>query len=206
MIQLDFKKDFKAIYNPSPKAPTIVEVPTMQFLMIDGKGDPNNSAEYTAAVESLYSLSFPMKIALKKQDVVDYSVGPLEGQWWVADGTPVSYTDRTNWRWTMMIMQPPQVTAEYFEQTRQAALKKKPELPLAQVRLESLTEGLVAQIIHFGPYSAEPPTVDKLHSFIEMQGYHPRAHSHHHEVYLSDPRRVEPDKLKTILRQPIEKI
>ena len=197
--KVDFKRELRELYGP-PRTASLVQVPELSFLMVDGHGDPNTSAEYREAVSALFSVSYAARFALKRSGVIDYGVMPLEGLWWVPDISEFSIEDKTAWDWTAMIMQPGEVTDPVLENARQAAAKK--ELPaLERLRLERFTEGLSAQVLHVGPYSAEGPTIARLHEFIAAQGYE-RA-GKHHEIYLSDPGRAAPEKLKTIIRQPV---
>ncbi len=201
MLKLDFKRDFKQLYSPSAKDAGLVEVPKLNFLMIDGTGDPNTATEYKAAVEALYSLAYTLKFMLKKAEVLDYGVPSLEGLWWTEKIEEFSLDDKSNWLWTMMIMQPEQITLDLVEQARNQAEKKKNLTELTQIRFETFDEGLAAQIMHLGPYANEAPTVEKLHKFITENGYSFRGK--HHEIYLSDPNRSAPENMKTIIRQPI---
>jgi hypothetical protein len=201
MPTIDYKKELKQLYAPSAKAPALVEVPPLNFLMIDGQGDPNTTPEYAAAVETLYALAYALKFMVKRGSAaIDYTVMPLEGLWW---GTGVDWSDadqRGGWQWTMMIMQPEHITPGLFEQALAETRKKKPALALDRVRFERYDEGLAAQIMHLGPYAAEGPTIARLHAFIEQQGRVLRGK--HHEIYLGDPRKTTPDKLRTVIRQP----
>jgi hypothetical protein len=197
--KMDWKKDLKSLYYP-PADPVVVEVPPMNYLMLDGHGDPNHSEHYQAVVEALFSLAYTLKFALKKAEGLDYAVYPAEGLWWVTDMRNFSVDNKENWDWTMMIAQPPMVTAAWVEQARREAIKKKGLALLEQVRFETYTEGCCAQVMHTGPYSAEGPTVDRLHAFIAAQGG--ALAGKHHEIYLSDVRRTAPEKLKTVIRQP----
>ncbi|MDX2007578.1 MAG: GyrI-like domain-containing protein [Meiothermus sp.] len=184
--------------------PEWVEVPAAQFLMIDGQGDPNTSEGYHQALEALYALAYGLKFALKKAGGQDYKVGPLEGLWWAEDMAEFGLERKGDWRWTMMIAQPAAVTPERLEQLR-GELRRKKHLPaLDKVRLEPFCEGHAAQVLHLGPYSAEGPTVQKLHGFIHAGGcrFDGRVQKHH-EIYLGDPRKSRPDRLKTVLRQPV---
>lgn len=197
--KIDFKRELRECYTAKP-APAIVEVPELPFLMIDGHGDPNTCRDYREAVSALHSVSYAAKFALKRDDILDYSVMPLEGLWWVPDMSTFTTKDKSAWDWTMMIMQPDAVTLEVFEQAAVKVAKK--SLPaLERVRLERFAEGPAAQVMHRGPYSTEGPTIAALHAFIAEQGRE-RA-GKHHEIYLSDPRRSAPEKIKTILRQPL---
>lgn len=203
MLQLDLKKQYKQLFNPPAKEPVLVEVPELQYLMLDGAGDPNNTVEYQPKVEALFSLAYTLKFMLKKAGMVDYSVTSLEGLWWVEDYSEFSLAERSNWLWTLLILQPEQVTAALLaEAAREVERKKGLEL-VHRVRLENLDEGLAAQVMHLGPYAAEGPTVKRLHDFIAQNGY--ELTGKHHEIYLSDPRRVEPEKMKTVIRQPVKR-
>ncbi len=201
--KIDLVREFKEPYAPG-REPATVEVPVFSFLMVDGHGDPNVAPGYGHAVEALYSVSYTLKFALKRgPEGLDYRVMPLEGLWWVPDMSAFTIEDKSAWDWTMMIRQPEQVDEDLFEQALAKATRKK-ELPAANLlRLERFAEGLAAQVMHIGPYSAEGPTIQRLHAFIADQGYE-RA-GKHHEIYLSDPRRAAPGKMKTVLRQPMAK-
>lgn len=201
--KIDLKKQFKQLYGPSAREAMMVEVPEMNFLMIGGVGDPNKSQEFQEAIDALYSISYTLKFMLKKgKEALDFVVMPLEGFWWTDDMTQFSMDNKDIWKWTLMIAQPEQVTEELFEKALDQARKKKDSPALAKVRLQSFHEGLAAQIMHIGPYSAEGPTVEKLHGFIREKGY--KLRGKHHEIYLSDPRRSTPERMKTVLRQPVE--
>jgi hypothetical protein len=203
MSTVDLKKDLKHLYNPSAKEVSVVDVPPMNFLMIDGAGDPNVSLEYQQAMEALFSLSYALKFRVKKSNGVDYAVMPLEGLWWTDDPGQFSMSNKGIWKWTAMIMQPEYVTGELFAEALAEVRRKKDLVALDRVRFESYHEGLSAQIMHIGPYAAEEPTIARLHSFIRENGY--ELSGKHHEIYLSDPRRTAPEKLRTVLRQPIRK-
>jgi len=200
MKKIDFKKDLRHLYQPSAKEVALVEVPGMNFLMIDGEGDPNTSPPYQAAVEALFSVAYAIKFKVKKTLAIDYGVLPLEGLWWADDMAAFSVGDKSNWKWTMMIMQPEFVNASMVRDTI-AEVKKKKDLPaLAKLRFAPFNEGKAAQILHVGPFSAEGPTVAKVHSFISSIG---KRSGKHHEIYLSDIRKADPSKWKTIIRQPL---
>lgn len=182
--------------------PQIVEVPPIDFLMIDGRGDPNGAPEYEAALEALYTLAYGLKFARKRRDPnLDFKVPPLEGLWWAEDMSLFTMTDRDLWQWTMMIAMPETVTEDDLAEAAVEALRKGKTEAVRRVRLERYHEGLCAQILHVGPYSAEPPTIARLHAFIAAEGY--TRTGKHHEIYLGDPRRTAPEKLKTVIRQPI---
>jgi hypothetical protein len=205
MSKIDFKKELKHLYRPSPKEFVVVDVPPMNFLMIDGHGDPNTAQEYQDAVEALYAVSYKLKFTSKKELGKDYVVPPLEGLWW-AEGMEAftAARDKSAWDWTMVIMQPEWITREMVEETVKQVEKK--GLPgLSKLRLETYHEGLAVQILHIGSYDDEGPTIAKMHQeFMPENGYEPAGK--HHEIYLSDPRKVAPEKLKTVLRQPVRKI
>ena len=204
MKKIDYKKEFKYLYNPSQKEVVIIDVPKMNFLMIDGKGDPNTAKEYKDAVETLFSVSYTLKFMVKKGKVaIDYGVLPLEGLWWVDDMSKFSVENKDEWQWTAMIMQPEYVTGDLIKEAVEEVKKKKNLPALSKMRFESFHEGVSAQIMHIGPFSAEGPTIAKVHAFIKEEGY--KLRGRHHEIYLNDPRRVEPDKMKTVIRQPAEK-
>ena len=201
MAKLDLKKELRQLYLPSATAVSLVDVPELWFAMIDGSGDPNGSPAFEAAVGALYAVSFTAKFLVKAEQARDYVVMPLEGLWWMEDMAQFSLDRKDEWLWTLMILQPDYVTPEVFEQALGQARRKRDNPALAEVRFEAFHEGLSAQIMHLGPYSEEGPTVARLHAFIAEQGYRP--HGKHHEIYLGDPRRCAPDKLKTVLRQPV---
>ena len=209
MPKIDFKKELKHLYRPSTKEFAVVDVPPMRFLMIDGHGDPNTAQEYRDALEALYAVAYKLKFMSKKEMGMgmgmDYVVPPLEGLWWAEDmETFTTGRDKSAWDWTMMIMQPQCITQEMFEEALKQVEKKK-LAALPKLRLETYHEGLSVQIMHVGSYDDEAPTLDRMHhEFIPEDGY--EMAGKHHEIYLSDPRRVAPEKLKTVLRQPIRKI
>jgi hypothetical protein len=203
MEKLDLKKSLKYLYEPSAKAFSVVDVPEMNFLMIDGHGNPNTSAEYAASLQALYSAAYTLKFMIKKEMAVDYPVMASEGLWWVDDMRDFSISRKEDWNWTMMIMQPEIVTRQLFDRAVAEALEKKGQPALTRLRLERFHEGLSTQILYFGPYSDEGPTISRLHQSIEQSG-HVRF-GKHHEIYLGDPRRVAPDKLRTVIRQPMRK-
>ena len=173
--------------------------------MVDGRGDPNTSEAYHQALEALYGVAYTLKFSLKKADPErDFKVAPLEGLWWADDAAPTMaelQRDRDGWNWTMMIAVPDAVTAEEVAAAAEAAARKR-ELPAAPLlRLERFEEGLAAQIMHVGPYAEEAPTIERLHEWAAAQGYELRGR--HHEIYLGDPRRTAPERLKTVLRHPV---
>ena len=200
MGKIDFKKEYKAFYT-APDEPELVTVPPFNFLTIDGQGDPNTAVAYQESVSALYKLAYAIRFQMRDEMNLDFGVMPLEGLWWVADLGDFSYDDKSNWFWTMMIMQPDGVTAGIVEQMRSKVVAKHHPPRLECVHLQKLEEGLSAQVMHHGPYADEKPTVDRLHAFIDQQGLIP--HLKHHEIYLKDPNRTAPEKLLTILRHPV---
>jgi hypothetical protein len=203
MEKIDVRRQLKEFYSPSSKQFSAIEIPRFQYLKVDGHGDPNKVKEYSDAVQTLYGISYTLKFHLKKTQGIDYTVMGLEGLWWMPDMLEFSLERKDDWDWTMMILQPDFITPEVMEEAKnQAATKGK--APLAgQARLESLDEGTCVQIMYFGPYIDEAPVIAQMHSWIRDNVYSPAGK--HHEIYLSDPRRVAPEKNKTILRQPIKK-
>lgn len=169
--------------------------------MIDGAGDPNKAPEFHEAIETLYSVSYTLKFLIKKEGQVDYVVPPLEGLWWSKDQSDLMKINMDKWEWTLMVMQPEFVNATLVKEAIEQAGKKKDLKALSKLRFEALSEGKSAQIMHIGPYSEELPTIQKLHEFVKEQGL--ELHDKHHEIYLSDPRKSAPEKMKTILRHPV---
>lgn len=203
MVKYDFKKEKKNFYYPSDKKVSVVDVPRMSFLMIDGKGDPNTTQEYKDAMETLFPVSYKTKFISKKENNLDYVVMPLEGLWWVDNMDEFSIEDKESWNWTAMVMQPEFITEEIIKKAIADVENKKNPSSLSKLRFEKFSERLSAQIMHIGPYgAAEAPTVEKLHDFIEKSGY--KIRDKHHEIYISDVRRTKPEMLKTVIRQPIE--
>jgi hypothetical protein len=201
--KIDFKKELKHLYLPSAKEVVQVEVPTMNYLMADGEGDPNDSQEFSDAVEALYAVSYAVKFMVKKGSLqIDYGVMPLEGLWWADNMSQFSVEDKSNWKWTLMIMQPEFVTGEMIDDAVSGVKKKKNPAALSKVRYEALTEGNCVQILHIGPFSEEGPTVEKVHQFIEFLGR--QRTGKHHEIYLSDTRKADPAKWRTVIRQPMQ--
>ena len=202
MEKIDLKKDLKHLYQPSAKEVVVVKVPTFKFLMVDGAGDPNKSLEYAQAVEALFSVSYTAKFMIKKgPQELDYAVMPLEGLWWADDMSTFVTNDKAEWKWTMMIMQPSFVANKIIE-TAIVEVRRKKKLPaIEKLRVEKFSEGLCAQVLHVGPFSEEGPTVERLHEFIDART---GRTGKHHEIYLSDIRRADPKKWKTILRHPMK--
>ncbi|MFX1419794.1 MAG: GyrI-like domain-containing protein [Promethearchaeota archaeon] len=204
--KVDFKRSMKEFYLPSPKEVVIIEVPEMQFLMIDGMGSPGDSQEYLDALAGLYPVAFRIKF-LSKAKGKDYVVPPLEGLWWADNMADFTEGNRDKWKWTMMIMQPSWITLEMVNEAIESTLEKKPELKkkVSKIRLEKYKEGKAAQIMHIGPYSEEGPNIKMIHDFIEENGGSFDGHNlKHHEIYLSDPRKAKPENMKTVIRQPFK--
>jgi hypothetical protein len=203
VAKIDFKKELKVLYNP-PKKFVVVDVPEMQFLMVDGHGDPNTAQEYQNALEVLFAIAYKLKFNSKKVLGKDYVVPPLEGLWWADDMDSFTlFRDKSQWDWTMMIMTPDWITMEMFADAVTLVRKGNNPVALSKIRLETYDEQLAVQIMHVGPYDDEAPTLAKMHQdFIPQHGL--EMNGKHHEIYLSDPRRVIPEKLKTVLRQPVE--
>jgi hypothetical protein len=202
--KIDLKKDLKYLYQPSAAEVELVRVPKFNFLMIDGEGDPNNSPSFQEAVQALYTMAYTLKFMVKREKSIEYPVMALDGLWWMDDKSRFSMENRAAWRWTLMILQPAIVTKSLFAKALKQAKEKKGIPALANVRLEPYTEGLSVQIMHRGPYSEEGPTIQRLHAVARERGCGLRGK--HHEIYLGDPRKSKPEKLKTVIRQPIHKV
>jgi hypothetical protein len=214
MKTLDLKKQFKHLYMPSAKKVEIIQVPRLQFAMIDGaieKGHgPGDSPGFQEAVQALYGVSYTLKFTFKKRKTnpIDYPVMALEGLLWLTEGDVFDINIKDNWSYTLMIMQPEIITLEIFEEAREQVRRKKGDSPsLSKLRLESFEEGLCVQVMHIGPYATEPATVERMRAFSEENGYRDAVGlgGKHHEIYLGDPRKADPAKLKTVLRHPVEK-
>jgi hypothetical protein len=205
MVKIDFKKTLSKLYGASAKTPSTIEVPEMQFFMIDGEGDPNTSEQFQNAIQALYSAAFTLKFLFFKKDkpegFFEYVVPPLEGLWWMKGGKAPDETRKGAWNWTMMIMTPEFYTPAMAAEAIAEANKKKPLPALKDIRFERFEEGRCAQIMHIGSYASERPTIEKLHGYIADAGAVPRGL--HHEIYLSDPRRVPEERWKTIVRHPM---
>jgi hypothetical protein len=202
MKKIDFKKEFKQLYSPPKGKISIVDVPVMNFLMVDGVGYPVGNPTYEQALEALYGISYGLKFVSKAQGK-DYVVTPLEGLWWMEDVSGFSMERKDEWEWTMMIMQPEWVTRNMVDAVLADMAQKKDLIVLEDLRFEAYHEGLSAQTFYVGPYSEEGPTIANMHAHIEAEGYLLRGK--HHEIYLSDARKTAPEKLKTVIRQPIKK-
>jgi hypothetical protein len=198
--KIDFKKELKNLYNPSAKEVNVVDVPAMNFLLINGEGAPT-SPQYSEAIEALFSVAYTLKFTIKKNKGIDYAVMPLEGLWWVDDMTKFSPDRKEEWKWTAMIMQPEYVTSDGVKVAVEQVKKKKNPTALTKVRFERFKEGPAAQIMYVGPFSAEGPTINKIHAYIQNSGH--ALSGKHHEIYLNNPATTASEKLKTIIRQPL---
>ena len=211
MDKIDYKKTEKHLYLP--KTPAVLDVPEMVFFAVDGQGDPNTSPAYQEALELLYGLSFTIKMSKMGDQIpegyFDYVVPPLEGLWWTDapgfDGRALA--DKNCFQWTSLIRQPEFVTEEVFRWAVETLAKKKPGLEVSKARYWRWAEGLCGHILHVGPYDTEPASIDKLSAFIEAQGYAVDISDvrRHHEIYLGDPRRTAPEKLRTVIRHPVRR-
>jgi hypothetical protein len=210
---LDLKKKFKYLYQPSAKKIEIIQVPNLQFAMINGaieKGQaPGTSPLFAQATQALYGLSYTLKFMFKKRktNAVDYPVMALEGLWWVEDGM-FDITIKDNWFYTLMIMQPDIIKKEIFEEAIEKVRRKKGDNEmLSKLKLATFDEGMCVQVMHIGPYAAEPATIDRMKEFMAENKLRDNVgpKGKHHEIYLSDPRKAAPEKMKTILRHPVMK-
>jgi hypothetical protein len=202
MEKIDYKKQFKNLYQPSTRKVEAVEVPRMNFLMVDGEGDPNTAPAFADAMEALYSVAYTLKFMVKKGEMaIDFTVMPPEALWWSDDMNAFSDGNKDVWKWTLMIMQPEFITADMVDVAKKEVARKKNPASLELLRFEAFHEGKAAQLIHIGPFSEEGPTIEKVHRFIEDNGS--TRVGKHHEIYLSDLRRAAPEKWKTVVRQPM---
>lgn len=199
---VDFKKTYKSFYTP-PKKPIIVEVPEFNYLKIDGQGDPNVSPLFQEAIGLLYPLSYALRFAIKKERGLAYTVMPLEGLWWADDMGSFTGKNKDQWKWTLMIMQPDFITKQMVAEARAEVIHKKKLEKVHEVRFEPYQAGTCVTMLHIGSYDDETENIAWMHRFAQEQGY--LLDGLHQEIYLSDFRKVAPEKLKTVLRQPIRK-
>ena len=199
MDKIDFRRTLP--HYKATKTIELVDIPPMQFVMVDGSGNPNTAPAYKTAIEWLYSTSYALKFAAKAALGQDYVVPPLEGLWWADDPADFVARRKDNWRWTMMIMVPDFLTRAMFEAAVTKSAQKLGQAP-ATLRLQRYDEGTSLQVLHVGSYDDEGPILARLHD-VEMPARGLTFNGHHHEIYLGDPRRSAPGKLKTILRQPV---
>jgi len=202
MKTIDLRKTLKPLYTASASKPALIDVPPLACIMVEGMGDPSSTV-FQEAVGSLYSVAYTLKFAFKKERAIDYPVTALEGLWSAKDRGDFQRARRDRWEWTLFLVVPDVVTKKDVAQTIEI-VKKKAKFPgFPGIKFQTFEEGRAAQILHVGPYAAEGATIEKLHLFIREQGYELRGR--HHEIYLGDPRRAAPEKLKTIIRQPVSR-
>ncbi len=201
MAKKDLSPQLQALYFPSAKEPVLVDVPPMSFAMVDGQGDPNSSKEFREAIGALYGVAYTAKFAAKKAGLGNFVVMPLEALWWSKKEDDFLAARKDAWNWTAMIMMPKVVTRKLFDASVAELRERKNPPGLSRLRVETFREGRAAQIMHIGPYAAERPTIERLRDFIHEQGY--KLAGKHHEIYMGDPRRSAPEKLKTVVRQPV---
>ncbi|CAM3330632.1 GyrI-like domain-containing protein [Stackebrandtia soli] len=206
MTPYDVKRDLKALYAPKNTKWAIVDIPEQRFIAVDGTGDPNTSQDYTHAVEALYAVAYTLKFASKRADGGrDFVVGPLEGLWWSDRPDVFVSRDKSAWNWTMFISLPSWITDAMIDDGVTTALEKKKLPAISQVRQLTLHEGPSAQVLHIGSYDDETRIMNELHhTYLDANSLRPSGR--HHEVYLSDPRKTAPEKLRTVLRQPVEPV
>jgi hypothetical protein len=208
MDKLDLRKEFKYLYAPSAREVQVVDVPAFNFVMVDGRFGPAETPEtaqaFQDALGALYGVSYTLKFTskLRERDPIDYTVMALEGLWWTDSGD-FDFNRKDEWSWTLMMMQPDHVTGEMVREALRQVEEKRPNPALSKVRFERFHEGLAMQIMHVGPYAEEPRTLERMRLFAVQNGYVLRGR--HHEIYLGDPRRAKPDRLKTVLRHPLQK-
>ena len=213
--KLDYKKEYKDLYMPKAK-PCIIDVPAISFIMVDGKGEPNEGAEYKAAVELVYALSYTIKMSKKgvnkPEGYFEYVVPPLEGLWWLDDDTYFDFSRKEKFCWTSMIRQPEFVTQVVFDWACKEIIRKKPELDVSKARLQIYNEGLCVQMMHIGSFDDELKSINQIEDFVKENNYQNAISEmlpdgmikRHHEIYNGDPRKTESSKMKTILRHPIK--
>ena len=206
--KLDYKKKFKELYQPKT-TPSLIDVPEMIFFAVDGKGDPNSCQEYKNAIEVLYGMSFTVKMSklngTQPEGYFEYTVPPLEGLWYQEDTVGIDYSRKNDFIWTSMIRQPEFVTEAVFELAKEALHRKKPQLDLSKLKMMRFKEGLCVQLMHIGSYDNEPESIARLSEFVSENGLCEdfTENRFHHEIYLSDPRKCAPEKLKTVIRHPV---
>ena len=205
MEKFDLKRTLPDYFKATKSEFTVVKFPKFNYLMVDGKGDPNTSSRYTETIELLYGASYTLKFQVKSELKMDYVVPPLEGLWWAEDMGTFKTREKSKWNWTMMIMVPNGINKSQVTKAIKSFNGKKPNADISKLRFGSLLEGVCVQILHVGPYDAEGPVLARMHEdFMPKNKY--KFNGIHHEIYLSDPRKTSPEKLKTILRQPVKKL
>lgn len=201
--KIDLKKELKHLYNPSAKKISVVDVPRMNFLMLNGKGHPEGVQDFQDAIQAIYSVAYTMKFMLKeKASTPDFAVMPLESLWWASGGVPYDKAETSAWRWTVMVAQPEFIEEEHLAAVKRNLKQKEGPAVTAKVRLRSFDEGLSVQIMHIGPYNQIGGAAKRLEEYAREHKY--RLRGRHHEIYLSDPRRVAPERIKTIVRRPVK--
>jgi hypothetical protein len=199
---LDLRKELKSLYTPSAREPELIKVPKFNFLMIDGEGAPE-SQQFQQAIQVIYTTAYTIKFTFKLEKKIDFPVMALEGLWWLKTGMPFQIGRREDWCWTLMILQPKVVTKPEFAKAIKKVIEKNELLSLGSLRLEAFAEGLAVQMMHIGPYATERVTMQTMEEFSSERCL--TACGKHHEIYLSDPRRVKREKMKTILRHAVKK-
>jgi hypothetical protein len=204
MKKIDFKKELKEFYNPSSKLVSLINVPKRNFIMADGDGNPNTSKRFQECIEALFSVSYNLKFMIKKGNLqIDYGVMPLEGLWWCDDMKEFSTNNKEIWKWTIMIMQPDFITESMFEEAIRVVEKKKGITIINDLSFAPFTEGESIQMMHIGPFSTEADTLEKMNTLILTDRL--IRSGKHHEIYLNDFRKISPEKMKTVLRQPVKR-
>jgi len=199
--KIDYRRELGDLYTARER-PVLVDAPELGFLMIDGHGDPDGSATFKEGVEALYAVAYALKFRMRSMpDGIDAAIMPLEGLWWIPDARVWDFGDKADWDWTLMVAEPDLVTPALAAETIQTVRARRKPAAIDRVRLESLEEGRGAQVLHRGPFSAERPTLQLLYDFIRVEGFMPVGK--HHEIYLTDPQRTTPDRMRTIIRQPV---
>lgn len=209
VAKLDLRKQYKDLYSPSAKAVSVIDVPELLYLMVDGRIEvgvgPSDSESFRESMEAMYSVGYGLKFMskLREENPVDFTVMAVEGLWSTESGEFQFGDDTDPWLYTLLMLQPEHITSEMFQEAVEKAAEKRLNPALERLRLERWEEGLSIQIMHIGPYAEEPRTISMMDEFVEEHGY--RMTGRHHEIYLGDPRRAKPEKLKTILRHPVAK-
>ncbi|GJQ61262.1 MAG: hypothetical protein SCALA702_03150 [Melioribacteraceae bacterium] len=204
MEKIDLKKELKQFYKPSSKKIEIIDVPEFNYISLEGKGNPNNSSEFEEAIGALYAVAYTAKFSAKQENgMTDFVVMPLEGLWWAKDFEDFVLDNKDNWEWRLMIHMPGFITEDFINSNKAKAFEKKGLSGINDVKFEKYHEGISVQTLYIGPYSNEHETIKAMHDYAEGEGYD--LDGLHHEIYLGDPRKVAPEKLKTVLRQPVKK-
>ncbi len=209
MNKVDLRKKYREFYNPPTGRVTVVTIPNFHFVMIDGRiepgASPGTSTAFQQAMEALYGIAYSLKFMskLRNENPVDYTVMGLEALWWIEDGD-FDITKPDNWCWTAMIMQPEHITESMFREAQEQLKKKKMNPGIDKLRFENFIEGLCVQIMHIGPYSTEQTSVKKMQEYATQNGY--EMQHKHHEIYIGNPLRSDPARLKTVLRHPIKPV